>query len=165
MSQPARCLVTGSAGAAGGGVSLPRAATFAGDRDSTTGGATAGGAGGGTAAATDCVTGAGSLRIVVIEGFAGDGHTAARGEAGAAAVLVGAATGAAGARADGGSLLTVEMVVTLAGLETTGAGTSWRLSEGRGVSEAVYIVAGWTITVLSPRVRRAFSPVVVTGGR
>ena len=123
MSQPVRCLVTGSAGAAGGGVSLPRAATFAGDRGCTTGGAAAGGAGGGTAAATDCVAGAGSLRIVVIEGFAGDGQAAAaRGEAGAAAVLAGA--GAVGAGANGGSLLTVEMVVTLSGLETTGAGTS-----------------------------------------
>lgn len=88
------------------------------------------------------------MRIVVIEGFAGDGQAAAaRGEAGAAAVLAGA--GAVGAGVNGGSLLTVAMVVTLSGLETTGAGTSWRLSEGRGVSEAVYIVAGWTITVLT----------------
>src|SRR5215471_1837057 len=142
MSQPLRCLVTGSAGA---GVSLASAATFVGDRGCATGGATVGGAGGGTAAATGCVAGAVSLRI------GEDGQAApAGGGAGATAGLAAvAATGAAGAGANGGSLLTVEIVVTLAGLDTTGAGTSWRLLDGSGVSEAVYIVAGWTITVLT----------------
>src|SRR5262245_7594570 len=147
MSQPPRCLVTGSAGA---GVSLPRVASFAGDRGCATGGATVGGAGNGATAATGCTASAVSLRTVDTESFgedapaAGDGTGATEGIGGAAA------TGAAGAGAKGGSLLTVGMVVTLAGLETTGAAISWRLSDGSGVSEAVYnIVAGWTITVLT----------------
>src|SRR5262249_59933860 len=148
MSQPLRCLVTGSAGA---GVSLASAATFVGGRGCATGGATVGGAGGGTAAATGCVAGAVSLGIVDTEGFGEDGQAAAAGGgAGATSGLAAvAATGAAAAGANGGSLLTVEIVVTLAGLDTTGAGTSWRLLDGSGVSEAVYIVAGWTITVLT----------------
>src|SRR4029079_10827680 len=105
MSQPLRCLVTGSAAAAGAVVSLPRAATFVAGR----GCGTVGGAGGGTAAATACIAGAVSLRTVVTEGFGEDGQvTAAGGEAAAAAPK-----GAAGAGADGGSLLTVERVVTL----------------------------------------------------
>src|SRR5262249_50118632 len=132
MSQPLRCLVIGSAGA---GVSLASAATFVGDRGCAAGGGTGGGAGGGPAAAAGWVAGAVSF------GGGGAGATA-----GLAAV---AATGAEGAGANGGSLLTVEIVVTLAGLDTTGAGTSWRLLDGSGVSEAVYIVAGWTITVLT----------------
>ena len=107
-------------------MSLASAATFAGDRGCATDGSTVGEAGGGTAAATGCVAGAISLRTVDTEGFGEDGQTAAAGGgAGATAGLAGAeATGAAGAGANGGSLLTVEMVVTLAGLETTGAGTS-----------------------------------------
>src|SRR5262245_56025043 len=142
MSQPLRCLVTGSAGA---GVSLASAATSVGDRGCATGGATVGGAGGGTAAATGCVAGAVSLRI----GEAGQAAPAGGGAGAIAGLAAVAATGAAGAGANGGSLLTVEIVVTLAGLDTTGAGTSWRLLDGSGVSEAVYIVAGWTITVLT----------------
>src|SRR5262249_61505178 len=148
MSQPLRCLVTGSAGA---GVSLASAATFVGDRGCATGGATVGGADGGTAAATGCVAGAVSLGIVDTEGFGEDGQAAAAGGgAGATSGLAAvAATGAAAAGANGGSLLTVEIVVTLAGLDTTGAGTSWRVLDGSGVGEGGYIVAGWAITVLA----------------
>src|SRR6516164_1103997 len=112
MSQPLRCLVTGSAGAAGAGVSLPRAATFA--------------TGGGAAAASACIAGAVSLRTVDAEGFGEVGQVAAAGGGAGSTEGAGgaAATGAAGAGANGGSLLTVEMVVMLAALETTGAGTS-----------------------------------------
>src|SRR5215813_10220623 len=120
MSQPPRCLVAGSAGAADAGVSLPRAATFAGDRGCATGGATAGAAGDGAAAMTGCTVGAVSLRTVDTEGFGEDAQaSAAGGGTGATAGLGGAAvTGVAGAGAKGGSLLTVGIVVTLAGLET-----------------------------------------------
>src|SRR5215471_3715748 len=120
MSQPLRCLVTGSAGAAGAGVSLPRATTFA------TGGATVGAAGGGAAAASACIAGAVSLRTVDAEGFGEVGQVAAAGDGAGSTEGAGgaAAMGAAGAGANGGSLLTVEMVVTLAALATTGAGTS-----------------------------------------
>ena len=92
-----------------------------------------------------------SLRTVVTEGFGEDGQVAAAGGGAAATGGLGgaAAKGAAGEGAVGGSLLTVERVVTLVGLETTGGGTSRRLSDGSGVSEAVYIVAGWTVTVLT----------------
>src|SRR5690242_16678095 len=122
MSQPLRCLVAGSAALAGVGVSLSRAATFVAGRGCTT----VGGAGGGTAAATACIAGAVSLRTVVTEGFGEDGQVAAAGGGAAATGGLGgaAAKGAAGAGADGGSLLTVERVVTLVGLETTGGGTS-----------------------------------------
>src|SRR5262249_60275608 len=108
MSQPLRCLVTGSAGA---GVSLASAATFVGDRGCATGGATFGGAGGGTAAATGCVAGAVSLRI------GEDGPAApAGGGAGATGGLgAGGATGAAGGGAKCGWLLTGEKSGNMAG--------------------------------------------------
>ena len=112
--------MTGSAAAAGAGASLPRAATFAGDRG-----------------CAGCATGDGEDRCGRSYGCTHLGHDhlrygwgrliADRGRRSFAAEgqTAGARGGAAtGAGSSGASLRTVEMVVTLTGLETTGAGTS-----------------------------------------
>src|SRR5215471_9985083 len=84
---------------------------------------------------------AGSVPGLASGGGAGGGETTGGG-AGGGEADAGGANGSS-------SVLTVAIVVMLAGLATAGAGASCRLSEGIGERESVCTVAGWTMTVFT----------------
>ena len=130
ISQPPRGLLAG--GVVDTGTLPPADATRAGGAASSAAGCGADGVETGEATAATGAAGVGEAR--------GDEE-----DAGEVTDEADAGDGTAVGAAEGGSFLTVAIVVTFAALA---AGVSWRLPEGTGVSsDAVYIMPGWTATV------------------